>query len=179
MNACPDFTTLLVDGYNIIGAWPRLLRIRDRHGLAAARDQLTESLTNYSAVQGYQTQLIFDAQYRQGQGSRELVTDLLQVCYTESGQTADTHIELFCAQACRAAVRVIVATSDRTQKHMVIGYGADWISAQRLVTDLEAIPAFIQNSQKLTKQRPGRLLAHTLDPDAKQRLEKLRFGIDP
>lgn len=172
----PTLTTLLVDGYNIIGAWPKLQKVRDRHGLEASRDKLSEALSNYSAYRGYQTHLIFDAQFRQGQGNCEMVTDLLHIYYTEGGQTADTHIEMYCAQARQGANRVVVATSDSAQKLTVMGYGAEWMSAQQLVCDLKGAMRSIQASQRSAKQQPGRLLAHGLDPEAKRRLEQLRFG---
>jgi uncharacterized protein len=176
MARLPPLTTLLVDGYNVIGAWPQLQKMRDRNNLEAARDRLSEALSNYSAFRGYRTHLVFDAQFRQGQGSSEQITDLLHIFYTESGQTADTHIELYCAQARREAERVRVATSDSAQKLTVMGYGAEWVSAQQLVTDLKATARSIQESQRNAKQQPGRLLAHGLDPEAQRRLEQLRFG---
>ena len=39
---------LLVDGYNIIGAWSELKSLRDRD-LEAARDRLVDTLINYTA----------------------------------------------------------------------------------------------------------------------------------
>lgn len=176
MARLPTLTTLLVDGYNIIGAWPKLQKLRDRNSLEAARERLSEALSNYSAFRGYKTHLIFDAQFRQGQGSTEMVTDLLHIFYTEGGQTADTHIELYCAQARQGAERIRVATSDSAQKLTVMGYGAEWMSAQQLVSDLKATARSIQASQRNARHQPGRLLAHGLDPDAKRRLEQLRFG---
>ena len=52
---------LLVDGYNVIGAWSELKQARDCEGLETARWQLVETLTNYSAFQGYATEVVFDA----------------------------------------------------------------------------------------------------------------------
>ena len=43
---------LLVDGYNMIGAWPSLVKVRQRHGFEAARQELIELLVNYSARKG-------------------------------------------------------------------------------------------------------------------------------
>ena len=137
-------------------------------------------LANYSAFQGYRTRLVFDAQYRQDGSSQEEITDLLHVHYTQFGQTADTHIEKFCAQAryqqSESSARIIVATSDHAQKLTVIGFGADWMSAQRLLQDIHHIDRRIQNRQKIRKRSAGRLLVHGLDPEAKQRLEQLRMG---
>ncbi|MGF1602651.1 MAG: NYN domain-containing protein [Thermosynechococcaceae cyanobacterium] len=152
----PQLTTLLVDGYDIIHAWPRLQKIRDRHNLKAAKDWLSGVLSNYSAFRGYQTCLIFDAQLQQSQGSTNKVTDLLHIFYTESGQTIDNYIELYCAQARHRTGRIRVATSDSSQKLAVMGYGAEWMSAQQLVTDLKGMMRSMQESQRSTKQRSGR-----------------------
>ena len=43
---------LLIDGYNIIGAWPKLKATRDRHGLESARRELIEISIDYSASVG-------------------------------------------------------------------------------------------------------------------------------
>ena len=84
---------LLVDGYNIIGTWPCLIKTRDHAGLEAARGELVEAMTNYSAFQGYETQVVFDAQYQNTPSNRETITNFLTVHYTDLGQTADTYIE--------------------------------------------------------------------------------------
>lgn len=82
---------LLVDGYNIIGAWPCLRKTRDKAGLEPARWELIEALTSYSAFQGYDTQIVFDAQYQNSCSNRETITELLSVYYTDFGQP-QTHI---------------------------------------------------------------------------------------
>jgi predicted RNA-binding protein with PIN domain len=180
MATTPLTTVLLVDGYNIIGASIPLQQVQDRQGLEAARSQLTSMLANYSAFQGYQTRLIFDAHYRQTQANQERITDLLHVHFTQFGETADTHIEKFCAQARHRGLpssdRIIVATSDHAQKLTVMGFGADWMSAQRLLQDIHSVTGHIQSRQHSHKPAVGRLLAHGLDPEAKWRLEQLRMG---
>ena len=180
MAAPATSTVLLVDGYNVIGVASSLQQLQVGHGLDAARHQLTTMLANYSAFQGYQARLIFDAQYRQGQGNQEMITDWLQVHFTAYGQTADTHIEKFCAQARhQGPIRVIVATSDRAQQLTVTGYGAEWMSAQQLIQDIDRIHRHIHHRQRPRKRASGRLLAHSLDPVAQQRLEQLRWGGKP
>jgi predicted RNA-binding protein with PIN domain len=88
---------LLVDGYNIIGLWPRLREKRDRDELETARRELIEVLVNYSAVQDFEARLVFDAHYRDTPGVKEIITKNLSVHYTDFGQTADTYIEKSCA----------------------------------------------------------------------------------
>ncbi|MCL6432998.1 MAG: NYN domain-containing protein [Leptolyngbyaceae cyanobacterium HOT.MB2.61] len=170
----------LVDGYNVVGAWPDLRRVRDRNGLEEARRRLIEILANYSAFQGYDTQLVFDSQYREASSNREVITPNLCVCYTDFGQTADTYIEKTCA-AFRHDVRkfhqrLIVATSDRAQQLTVVGYGAEWMSAEQLASDVENVHRRVQRRQKPVRKSSSRFLAHSLDPVAQKRLTQLRFG---
>lgn len=170
----------LVDGYNVVGAWCDLKVLRDRDSLEAARRQLIETLTGFSAYQGFDTRIVFDAQYRDLCSSREVVTDNVSVHYTDFGQTADTFIEKACADfrydLRKFYQRLIVATSDRAQQLTVQGYGAEWLSAQQLAVEVEAIAHRIQRQQKPTQKSAGRFLAHSLDPTAKARLAKMRFG---
>lgn len=175
MAAASPRAVLLVDGYNIIGAWSALQHLRDRGGLEAARQKLTDILTDYSAVRGYSTHLVFDAQYRQGTGTEEAIADHLTIFYTAFGQTADTYIEKACALARQSLPqRLIVATSDRAQQLMILGYGAEWLSAQQLAYDVKSATQLVRQQLKAMKRSPGRLLAHSLDPAAQRRLEQLR-----
>jgi uncharacterized protein len=178
MSSSPSHPKLLVDGYNIIGAWPKLGKLRDRHGLEVSRQKLIEALINYSACEGLETQVVFDAHYQNKPIFSEVITHEVSVCYTDFGQTADTYIEKFCAdfrdRIRQSASRLIVATSDRTQKLVVTGYGAEWISAQRLIVELESLSKRYQNRQNTRKKTSKSFLLDFLDPKTKQRLEDLQ-----
>ncbi|MBV8885003.1 MAG: NYN domain-containing protein [Chroococcidiopsidaceae cyanobacterium CP_BM_RX_35] len=173
---------LLVDGYNIIGAWTYLKLTRDRDGLEAARWQLVEALLDYSAFQGFETQVVFDAQYQNTCGHQEGINQYLSVHYTDFGQTADTYIEKACAafrpylhQA--QPMRLIVATSDRVQQLMVMGYGAEWMSAQQLGCEVESTAVRVRRKQQPRKQSSSRFLANSINAKARQRLAELRMGL--
>ncbi|MBD2571255.1 NYN domain-containing protein [Anabaena lutea] len=173
---------LLVDGYNIIGAWPCLKKTRDDAGLEAARGELVEAITNYSAFQGYEAQIVFDAQYQNTASSRETITDFLTVHYTDFGQTADTYIEKSCASLRHKIAqclisRVIVATSDRAQQLMVQGYGAEWLSAHQLCGEVETTVCRMRHKYQTRKQSKSRFLANAIDAKARQRLAELRMGL--
>ncbi|WP_071190532.1 NYN domain-containing protein [Trichormus sp. NMC-1] len=173
---------LLVDGYNIIGAWPCLKKTRDGAGLEAARGELVEAITNYSAFQGYETQIVFDAQYQNAASNRETITDFLTVHYTDFGQTADTYIEKSCAslrhQIAQCLIsRVIVATSDRAQQLMVQGYGAEWLSAHQLCGEVETTVCRMRHKYQTRKQSKSRFLANAIDAKARERLAQLRMGL--
>jgi predicted RNA-binding protein with PIN domain len=180
MPPSPPQAVLLVDGYNIIGSWSNLKEIRDRHGLEPARQELVEALINYSAFQGYETQVVFDAHSQNTPISLEVLTIHVSVCYTDFGQTADTYIEKFCASyrhnLCRSCQRLIVATSDRAQRLTVVGYGAEWMSSQQLASDVEFTARRARRKRRPQKQTRGRFLFNSLDAQAQERLAEWRKG---
>ncbi len=173
--------TLLVDGYNVLGTWHNCGRRFP--SLEEGRRQLVEALVNYSALRGYQTRVVFDAHYQSSEASEEIITAQVSVYYTDYGQTADTYIEKSCAilktQIQRRLQRLIVATSDRAQSLVVAGYGAEWISAVRLMQELKGISQVLRRQQPATRLSAGRFLAHSLDPVAQAKLARLRHGLEP
>lgn len=170
---------LLVDGYNVIGAWSCLQKTCQRYGLEAAREELIEALVNYSAFKGLDTQIVFDAHYQDTASNCETITSNLMVYYTEFGQTADTYIEKFCA-AFRSRLgqpRLIVATSDRAQQLTVLGYGAEWLSAQQLGYDIESTARRLARKQRSKNQPSSRFLVKSLDARSQQLLAQWRKGL--
>lgn len=63
---------LIVDGYNIIGAWPELRELRDVD-LALARDRLVERMAEYQAFTGCKVIIVFDAHLVQGTTKNMLI----------------------------------------------------------------------------------------------------------
>ncbi|MBD2579728.1 NYN domain-containing protein [Oscillatoria sp. FACHB-1406] len=183
MSLSESNTFLLVDGYNIIGSWPELKQERDRSGLEMARYRLLEALVNYSAFEGYKTEVVFDAHYQKTAAYREAHSPHVSAYYTEFAQTADTYIERTCAKAARElavrSLRLIVATSDRAQQLTAIGYGAEWMSSQHLASAVTlAASSTRRKSQSRPKTQKGRFLFDCLDDKAKARLSQWRFSGD-
>jgi hypothetical protein len=183
MNSSPDPPLLFVDGYNIIGAWPRLSQLRDTESLEAARNHLIEALTNYTAYQGFKTRIVFDAYARRHPGLQEQVTDDLSVHYTEFGQTADTCIEKWCAALQRQVrylnQRLIVATSDQAHRLTITGYGAEWMSAHRLALDVEhTVRNRRKNHRSKGFQTQSKRLHNALKPAVQDRLRSLRAQLE-
>jgi predicted RNA-binding protein with PIN domain len=196
MPPSPPDTLLLVDGYNIIGSWPHLKKDgapfgdcqAARSGLEMARQTLIEALVNYSAFVGYTTEVVFDAHYQKTPGYRETHSPHVCAYYTDFAQTADSYIERTCAKLSRTLgarvalqpperTRTIVATSDRAQQLTVIGYGAEWMSAQQLAA---AVSLTSQNTKQKSRSRPktrGRFLFDRIDPKAQEQLAQWRLGI--
>jgi predicted RNA-binding protein with PIN domain len=182
MAVSPSQPLLLVDGYNIIGAWSSLTKTRDYHGLASARRELVEVLINYTAHQGFETRIVFDAQYQKTPSCQESFTSNLSVYYTAWAQTADTYIEKICASFYRrdsvSSSRLIVATSDRAQRLTVVGYGAEWMSAQRLATEVESAVHQMKEKHRTKKQAQSRFLFNSLDAKVQERLTQWREKLD-
>ena len=173
---------LLVDGYNIIGDWSDLKKSRDHHGLEAARRELIECLINYTAAVAYRTKIIFDAHYQDTPRSTEGYTAALSVHYTAFAETADTYIEKFCATFNRKkyqqeSTRLIVATSDRAQQLTVVGYGAEWRSAQMLAGEVEQAARNTRVKRQTKKKPAASFLFNTLDPAAQKRLRQMQRGM--
>ena len=172
------FARLLVDGYNMIGAWPDLKLIQHQDGLSAARDRLIEQMINYAAWHDVQTQVVFDAYARREKAYTEDYTAHLSVHYTEYAQTADAYIEKNCAQHSRQQTRkrLIVATSDYAQQQTASGYGAECLSARQLAIAVQQSNRRRVHRDRQPKQFSRRFLFSGLDPQAQQRLSQLRFG---
>lgn len=175
----PSQAILLVDGYNIIGAWASLTELKVDRGLDAAREALIAALANYSAYQEYETWAVFDAYEQRSPASQQTITPYLSVHYTSYGQTADSYIERACAKfrndARKFTQRLIVATSDNVHRQTVIGYGAEGISALHLEGEVLSTSQQVRTRQKTPKKRSGRVFG-SLKPDVQAKLARMRFG---
>ncbi|MBC8079991.1 MAG: NYN domain-containing protein [Gorillibacterium sp.] len=122
---------LIVDGYNIIGAWPELAKLRDIR-LEDARDRLIDILSDYRGYSDMTIYLVFDAYQIPGHGGK-YEHSKLHVVYTKEKETADELIERLVSDLTGRRRQVYVATSDMTEQHVVFGRGALRISARELL----------------------------------------------
>ncbi len=142
---------LLVDGYNILFAWDELKEL-SRTSLDAARHVLMNLLCNYQGYRGCTLILVFDAyKVPQGLGSVEKYHNI-HIVYTRQAETADQYIERLSFEL-RGRRRVRVATSDNLEQLIILGHGAERISAQHFHDEVYNAQAEIerilaQNNQK-------------------------------
>ncbi|MEN9201638.1 MAG: NYN domain-containing protein [Thermostichus sp. DG_1_6_bins_120] len=176
----PAFPTLLlVDGYNIIGAWPPLRKLARRSLMELARLRLVESLAGYVAFRGYQATVVYDSYAQPTPAHQERSPSGIDILYTAYGETADTCIERLCAQLQWNECRVRVATSDRVQQLVIQAYDAEWISAEQLWEEVQ------QTQQQIRRIKPKRLpskrgIDSYLDAETLARLNRWRLsGQDP
>lgn len=122
---------LLVDGYNMIGAWPELVRLKGQDKLEDAREELLKQLSEYSKYEGIPLIVVFDAQFVPGiQKSYQQYQ--LEVIFTQEGETADSCIERMTGERNDRFTQVTVATSDLAEQWTVFSQGALRISANKL-----------------------------------------------
>jgi predicted RNA-binding protein with PIN domain len=122
---------LIVDGYNVIHAWPSLKRLLGV-SLEAARDKLVERLSVFGLVTGADVTVIFDAHHSSATSNAEENVEGVHVIFTRKGHSADHAIERLAYTVTGAGDNLTVATSDRFQSDLVRGMGGAVISAPEL-----------------------------------------------
>lgn len=164
---------LLVDGYNIIGAWPELQALK-RKDLASARDRLIEKMAEYQAYTGYRVIVVFDAHFVQGI-EKKFKNFKVEVIFTRENETADERIEKLAISLSNIKTQVHVATSDFTEQWVIFGQGALRKSARELLIEMENIEKRIEkNVQKSIQKKPKSKIP--LSDEIAEIFEKWRRG---
>ena len=137
----PPEEYLLVDGYNIIFAWPEL-RDLSRDNLEAARGKLMDILCDYQGYRGCHLILVYDAYKVKGNPGEVFQYHNICVVYTKEAQTADQYIERTVHEMREKMPKkgrylITVATSDALEQMIVWGAGAVRISAMGLKSAIE------------------------------------------
>ncbi|ASN03700.1 NYN domain-containing protein [Virgibacillus necropolis] len=164
---------LVVDGYNIIGDWDELKRLKDID-LEQARNLLIEKMAEYKAFTGYRVIIIFDAFYVPGVASK-LKEYRVEIIYTKENETADERIEKLVKELKNVVNQVYVATSDYAEQRTIFGRGALRKSARELYIELIDMEAEIEKSIK-QHQKEKRYSKIPLPDDILEKFEKWRRG---
>lgn len=164
---------LIVDGYNVIGAWAEAER--RQWSLDECRDRLMRQLEDYGGYSGEEVVLVFDGYQSDRKFRTEEAHGLLTLVFTRHGETADSYIERLVAQTPKyRAVRV--ATSDGLEQSQVLSTGATRMTSRELLRELKQLRTVgleAHHHQSLGKKDS---LAARLPEDTRLRLEKLRRG---
>ena len=164
---------LLVDGYNMIGAWKELRSLRDEN-FEDARDRLVELMAEYKAVKGWRVIIVFDAHLVPGTEQLYIQHDV-EVIFTRKNETADERIEKLSTDLKGRKIQIHVATSDMTEQNVVFGHGALRKSARELEIEMEIIQSNISRKVKETQsEKPSRRI--DLPDEIALTLEKWRRG---
>jgi len=170
---------LIVDGYNIIFAWPDLAALKDV-SLQDAREMLIATLADYAAMTRQQVTVVFDSHRRPDAEASEQTISGVEVVYSGRKTSADHVIERLLFEA-RTSDEVTVATSDALQRDLALGRKIKTVSALTLKTQVDAVLA--QRNQQMGDTRArsdiARRLEDRLDPKTRERLDRLRRGEPP
>ncbi len=164
---------LLVDGYNIIGAWEDLRQIKQDR-LADARDYLIERMAEYKAHKGWRVIIVFDAHLIPGVEKKKILYDV-EVLFTKENETADERIEKLVSELNSRSTQIHVATSDMTEQWVVFAQGALRKSARELQIEMLEVDRLISSNVKsIQNNRP--LSKITLSDEMTEIFEKWRRG---
>lgn len=164
---------LIVDGYNVIGAWREAERFS--WSLDESRDRLMRLLEDYSGYADEEIVLVFDGyQSDRKQRTEEAFADLTLV-FTCHGETADSYIERLVAKTPKYRT-VRVATSDGLEQSQVLATGATRMTSRELLRELKQLRTTGMEAHQHQSLGRKQNLAGRLPHDMLQKLEKLRRG---
>ena len=87
---------LLVDGYNVIGAWsvPR----EEHLSIEQARERLVHLIADYAGYSGEEVIVVFDGHYTDRPTRSRTMMHGVEVVFTKHAESADNYIEAACAE---------------------------------------------------------------------------------
>jgi len=166
--------TVFVDGYNVINSWPNLKKIKD-YSYESSRQQLIETLQNYSEFKGYKIFIVFDAHMVKGGLQKKDRQGNLVVVFTKDGETADNYIEKMVNNIGRQS-EVCVVTSDSLEQQITFQRGATRMSSIEFYHEVISIEKKIQMKTEKKYLEKRNWLEERIDEKTLEKLEKIRRG---
>ena len=167
---------LIVDGYNIIFAWPDLAARKDR-SLEDARDALVAVLADYGAMTRQAVTIVFDSHRRADGDASEQMINGVRVIFSGRKSSADHIIERLLFEA-RSGDEVTVATSDALQRDLALGRQIKTVSALTLKRQVDEVLS--RRDRQMGDRQAGsdlsRRLEERIDPKTRERLDRMRRG---
>ncbi len=156
----------------MIHAWQELKELVEV-SLESARQKLLDMLSNYKGSQKMNIIVVFDAYLVKGNVGKIFQYHNISVVYTKEAETADHFIERTVNRLPRH-YKVSVATSDGLEQMIILGEGAQRVTAQELRQRILAEQKEIR--KKYIENRPPKnnLLSDNIDKDALDWIEALR-----
>jgi predicted RNA-binding protein with PIN domain len=166
---------VIVDGYNIIGAWPEIAHGRT---LEESREALISRLHDYAGYTGQTVIAVFDAWQSGRRGRTDEELGRFRVVYTKKGETADHYIERYCSAHSRAVslerVELRVATSDGVEQVVALGRGATRLSARELIEEITRTASRMGTGPAIRQGKST--ILDMLPEEVRVKLEKMRRG---
>ncbi|MFR6043875.1 MAG: NYN domain-containing protein [[Ruminococcus] lactaris] len=165
---------LLVDGYNIIFSWEELRELSEKD-IGAACGKLADILSNYQGYRKCTLILVYDAYKVEGNPGEVMKYHNIYIVYTKEAETADQYIEKTVRRIAKDAA-VTVATSDGLEQVIILGQGANRMSAPGLKEEIERTLAEVRGEHLGKKGSVGNYLFDYLDEETAEEMEKVRLG---
>ena len=164
--------TVFVDGYNVINSWPNLKKIKD-YSYESSRQQLIDTLQNYSEFKGYKIFIVFDAHMVKGSLEKKERQGNLVVVFTKEGETADNYIEKMVNNIGRKS-EVCVVTSDSLEQQVTFQRGATRMSSIEFYHEVISIEKKIETKTEKKYLEKRNWLEERIDEKTLEKLEKIR-----
>ena len=127
---------VLVDGYSVLHAWPKLRRRAGRR-LEQQRAALERVMGQYADHTRRKVTVVFDGYAAKRKPDAVAPSAGIDVMFSERGKTADDVIERLVGQAQHPG-RILVVSSDNMERHTVESLGAQSMSAELFEAEVEA-----------------------------------------
>ncbi len=127
---------VLVDGYSVLHAWPKLRRAAGR-SLERQRDALVGVLCQYGDARHCRVTVVFDGYAAKRRPEALEPTPGVEVLFSETGKTADDVIERLVGQAGHHD-GILVVTSDKMERHTVESLCAHSVGAELFESEVTA-----------------------------------------
>ena len=168
-------TILIVDGYNMIGAWKELRPLRETN-FEEARNRLIDLMAEYKAALAWRVIIVFDAHLVPGVQQTYLQNEI-EIIYTRKNETADERIEKLTTELKGRKIQIYVATSDLTEQNVIFGNGALRKSARELEIEVEHIRSTISKEVKKMTHNEKPKSRIQLSKEVELAFEKWRRGL--
>lgn len=122
----------LIDGYNLVHAWPELKELASVN-INAAADKLMDIASNYQGMTGENVLLVFDAYKVLNHNTEEFKYNNIRVVYTKTAETADRFIERY-AHENASKYDITVVTSDGVEQIIIRGQGCKLLSSKDFIS---------------------------------------------
>lgn len=165
---------LLVDGYNIIFAWEDLKELSEVN-IEGARNKLMDILSNYQGYRQCTLILVFDAYKVSGNVGEVQKYHNIHVVYTKEAETADQYIEKTVHELGKH-YKVTVATSDGLEQMIIMGQGANRLSAKGLLEEVLVANEEIRREHLNQPIKNKQYLFDNVSKDTAEYIEQVRNG---
>ena len=165
---------LLVDGYNVIGAWnvPK----EENLTIEEARERLVDLIADYAGYSGEEVVVVFDGHYTDRAMRSHANVHGVEVVFTKHAESADNYIEAVCQRTPKWR-QVRVATSDFIEQTVALGRGAVRISSREFLVQLTQVRSVGQAHMRKETVSRGDIFSR-LPPHQRELFDRMRKGED-